>query len=164
MIADVLHFAFTVSNIERSIRWYTQILGLELVHRQRMESAYVRTLVGVPDAILEVAMLKIPGLSSKYSSHMLELIQYVRPISRTTELKNTIVGTPHLALMVDDIHERYDRMRQQGVNFYHPPLEITEGTNAGGFACYLRDPDGITLEFLQPSERRLRELGIVSKR
>jgi hypothetical protein len=34
-------------------------------------------------------------------------------------------------------------------NFVPPPVKIEEGRNKGGFAVYLRDPDGITLEFLQ---------------
>ena len=42
--------------------------------------------------------------------------------------------------MVDDIHERYERMREQGVEFVNPPVEITAGANNGGFTCYFRDP------------------------
>ena len=51
MIADVLHFSFTVSDIERSIDWYTRVLGLEFVHRQRQDNEYTRKLVGIPDAV-----------------------------------------------------------------------------------------------------------------
>jgi hypothetical protein len=32
-------------------------------------------------------------------------------------------------------------------------VDITEGMNKGGRACYLKDPDGITLELFQPSAR-----------
>jgi catechol 2,3-dioxygenase-like lactoylglutathione lyase family enzyme len=162
LIADVLHFAFTVSNLDRSVRWYTEVLGLELVHRQRGDSDYVRTLVGLPDAVLEVAMLKIPGVDPKISTHMLELVEYVQPDGQTMELRNTTVGVAHLALIVTDIHDRYERLISQGVTFYNPPVAITEGANRGGFTCYFYDPDGITLELLQPSEDRLRELGLAS--
>ena len=64
--------------------------------------------------------------------------------------------------MVTDIHERHERMVEAGVVFRNPPVAITEGANKGGYACYFHDPDGITLELLQPSPARLLDLGLVS--
>lgn len=157
-ILDVFHFSFTVSDLERSVRWYTDVLELELVHRQRQDNAYTRTLVGIPDAVLEIAQLRLPGIAPRHSTHMLELVQYLRPASATIDLPTTTVGVAHLALMVDDVHARHARMSARGVAFRNPPVEIAEGVNAGGFSCYLHDPDGITLELLQPSPARLREL------
>ncbi len=161
MIADVLHFSFTVSDLERSIDWYTRVLGLELVHRQRQDNAYTQKLVGIPGAVLEVAQFVVPGVPPARSSHMLELVEYVEPRGRDLgELATNSVGCAHLALMVDDIHERYARMAAQGVTFRNAPVAITAGANEGGFACYFHDPDGITFELLQPSPERLRSLGI----
>ena len=159
MIADVFHFSFTVSDLDRSVRWYTDVLGLELVHRQRQDNAYTRTLVGIPDAVLEIAQLRIPDVPPRCSTHMLELVQYLRPAGDAVELRTTTVGVAHLALMVDDVHARHARMREQGVVFRNPPVAIAEGVNAGGFSCYFSDPDGITLELLQPSPARLAQLG-----
>lgn len=160
MIADVLHFSFTVSDIDRSVTWYTEILGLELVHRQRQENSYTQVLVGIPGAVLEVAQFKVPTVDSVYSSHMLELIQYVEGGGGTRDLPTNQVGVAHLALLVTDIQERYMRMVKAGVIFRNPPVEITMGANQGGFACYLHDPDGITLELLQFSPQRAEHLGI----
>ena len=36
----VLHFSFTVSDIDKSVRWYTDVLGLELVNRQRQNNQF----------------------------------------------------------------------------------------------------------------------------
>ena len=161
MIADVLHFSFTVSDIEASIDWYTRVLGLELVHRQRQENEYTQILVGIPGAVLEVAQFAVPGVPPARSTHMLELVEYVTPRGPAiAPLAPNIVGCPHLALMVTDIHERHGRMVEAGVVFRNPPVAITEGANKGGYACYFHDPDGITLELLQPSPDRLRDLGL----
>ena len=161
MIADVLHFSFTVSDIEASIDWYTRVLGLELVHRQRQENEYTPVLVGIPGAVLEVAQFAVPGVPPARSTHMLELVEYITPHGRDLgELAPNSVGCAHLALMVTDIHERHERMVEQGVVFRNPPVEITAGANAGGFACYFHDLDGITLELLQPSPARLQALGL----
>lgn len=162
MIADVLHFSFTVSDIEASIDWYTRVLGLELIHRQRQENAYTQVLVGIPGAVLEAAQLAIPGVPPARSTHMLELVEYRTPPGRELgRIEPNSVGAPHLALIVTDIHARYERMRELGVEFRNPPVEITAGANVGGFGCYFHDPDGITLELHQPSNERLRRLGLV---
>jgi catechol 2,3-dioxygenase-like lactoylglutathione lyase family enzyme len=163
MIAGVLHFSFTVSDIEQSVAWYRDVLGLELVHRQRQDNAYTKVLVGIPGAILEIAQFKVPGVSPGASTHMLELVEYVTPRGRDLgELATNSVGCAHLALLVTDLPARYERLRALGVEFRNPPVEITEGVNAGGSACYFSDLDGITLELLQPSPARLLDLGLAS--
>lgn len=155
MLVDVLHFSFTVSDIDRSVAWYTGSLGLEVVDRQRQESAYTGTLVGMPGAVLEVARLDIPGRTRGPSGHLLELIQYVRPEGKVIPLLTNSPGVAHLAFIVDDIHQRHERMRDAGVEFRNPPVAITTGTNAGGWACYCSGPDGETLELLQLPPGRL---------
>jgi catechol 2,3-dioxygenase-like lactoylglutathione lyase family enzyme len=160
VIIDLLHFSFTVSDINRSVEWYTSVLGLELVHRQRQENEYTPVLVGISGAVLEVAQLKIPGIASPYSTHMLELIEYVFPVGERPELPTSNVGVAHLALLVTDIFDRYERLSNVGVEFRNAPVQITAGANEGGFACYFCDPDGITLEFLQFSPSRAASLGM----
>ena|SRR5579862_3269862 len=161
MIADVLHFSFTVSDIDQSVRWYTEVLGLELVHRQRQDNAYTQKLVGIPGAVLEVAQFRVPKLAPAYSTHLLELVEYVtQKGDHPASLPTNQVGTAHLALVVTDIQARYERMRAHGVVFRNPPVEITAGANKGGLACYFHDPDGITLELLQFSDERMARLGL----
>jgi lactoylglutathione lyase len=162
MIADVLHFSFTVSDIEQSVQWYTDVLGLELVHRQRQENEYTQILVGIPGAVLEVAQFRVPALAPAYSTHVLELVEYVAAKgNRPASLPTNQVGMAHLALIVTDIQARYERMRAQGAVFRNAPVEITEGANKGGLACYLHDPDGITLELLQFGDERMARLGLM---
>ncbi len=162
MIADVLHFSFTVNKLERSIEFYTETLGLELVLRQSQENAYTETLVGIPGAVLKVAQFAVPGVPPARSTHMLELVEYVTPKgNQPDEMPTNTVGCAHLALLVTDIFVRYERMLLQGVRFRNPPVAITEGANAGGFACYFEDPDGITLELLQPSPERIASFFLV---
>jgi catechol 2,3-dioxygenase-like lactoylglutathione lyase family enzyme len=154
VLADVLHFSFTVSDIDRSIAWYVDVLGLELVSRQRQDDDYTRTLVGLADAVLEVARFAIPGRSPGTSDHMLELVQYVEPAGERIPLRTNSPGVAHLAFLVDDIHERHRRMAAAGVEFRGQPVRITAGTNEGGWVCYFSGPDGETLELLEPAPAR----------
>ena len=165
MIIDTLHFSYTVTELARSVVWYEQVLGFEVVHRQRQENAYTQQLVGIDGAVLEIAQLRIPSAPIGFSTHLLELVQYVRPLGRPRrEIATNDVGAAHLALLVDDIHARYERMREQGVRFRNPPAEITAGANAGGYAVYFHDLDGFTLELLQPRPERLREIESLQRR
>ncbi len=158
MMIGVFHFSFTVSDIEKSVIWYRDILGLELVNRQRQENEYTKKLVGMPDAVLEVARLRIPGVRLGASDHILELVQYVVAPGPIVSLDTNSPGIAHFAFLVDDIIERFNRLKNLGVSFRNPPVTITEGTNRGGLACYFHGPDGETLEFLQPSPERLDQI------
>jgi catechol 2,3-dioxygenase-like lactoylglutathione lyase family enzyme len=158
VLADILHFSFTVSDIDRSVAWYVDVLGLELVSRQRQDNGYTRALVGMTEAVLEVARFAIPGRSPGSSDHVLELVQYVEPPGERIPLRTNSPGVAHLAFLVDDIHERHRRLAAAGVEFRGRPVLITEGTNEGGWACYFSGPDGETLELLEPAPARRRAM------
>jgi catechol 2,3-dioxygenase-like lactoylglutathione lyase family enzyme len=146
---DLAH-GFTVRDLERSVAFYRDVLGMELVHTQRQANPYTRTLVGYTVADLKVAMLRLPGTDPRPSGHVLELVEYVFPRRHPIDVSTPNPGSPHPAFAVDDIQDAYTRLGARGVEFRSPPVRIEEGRNKGGFAVYLRDPDGITLEFLQP--------------
>lgn len=155
MILGVLHHGITVTDIEQSIAWYGDVLGLELVHRQRQENTYTPLLVGVPGAVLEVAQFRVPGPLPRVSTHDLEIIQYIVGGEMHPSPVVNQVGVAHLAFLVTDIHSLHQRAAHAGATFRNPPTEITEGANVGGYGCYFHDPDGNTLEFIQPSPQRL---------
>jgi catechol 2,3-dioxygenase-like lactoylglutathione lyase family enzyme len=161
MLREIFHFSFTVSDIEASIIWYRDVLGLEFVHRQRQENEYTRQLVGMPDAIMEVAQFKVPGIGPRLSTHVIELVQYVQPIGEQHHHRLNDVGTPHIAFLVTDIQSLYDRLLAAGVRFRTPPIRIAAGVNQGGLVCYFHDPDGFLLEMQEPSAERQASLGLL---
>jgi catechol 2,3-dioxygenase-like lactoylglutathione lyase family enzyme len=150
MIIGHWHTAFTVSDIERTVKFYTELLNFEVVHRQRQNNEYTRKFVGFDNADLETVMLRIPGYDSGRSGHLVELNQYYSPQGKKLDVQTCNVGAAHLALMTTDIFETYEFLRFKGVEFKSPPVEIQAGRNKGGYTCYFLDPDGITLEIVQP--------------
>jgi catechol 2,3-dioxygenase-like lactoylglutathione lyase family enzyme len=150
MLQNVNHVAFVVADVDRSIDWYSQLFGLEVAIRQRQDNDYTRKLVGLHDAVLEVAHLRLPG-SKPGSGPTLELIQYVSPPSapRRDGAVNDL-GAAHLAFTVDGLESLYNDLTQRGVAFHSPPVTIEAGANKGGYTCYLTDPDGNSLELFQP--------------
>ena len=68
MITSVNHTSFTVSDLDRSIFFYRDLLGMDLISLAGRDPAFVEKITGIPGANVKVAYLQAPG-------HRLELIQ-----------------------------------------------------------------------------------------
>jgi catechol 2,3-dioxygenase-like lactoylglutathione lyase family enzyme len=153
MVKGLWHFSFTVSSLERSIDFYCGLLGMQLRLCQDQNNEYTRKLVGYPDANLKVAQLSLPDISIGPSGHVLELVQFVAPTLPPHPPGTGHPNSAHLAFTVDDIQAEYTRLREAGVKFRSEPIAIAAGVNRGGATVYFLDPDGVTLELLQPPPR-----------
>lgn len=143
------HIGLTVTNLDRSVDFYRESFGFEVVMQQEVDAAYLGAIVGVPDAHVKMAYLRLDG-----APYVVELFEYLSGTLLAAELLPNRVGNPHMCFVVDDIHEHYDRLRSANVYFLSEPILIDAGRNEGGISCYLRDPDGITLELFQlPASR-----------
>jgi lactoylglutathione lyase len=139
------HTSFTVSNLDRSLEFYVDLLGCELVGRRDITNQYFRDIVGFPECVVRAAWLRIPG-----SDHKLELFEYVRPFGIPADTRTNNPGSSHISFYVDDLRDAYDELRSKGVRFRSPPIYIDAGAGKGGHALYMFDPDGITVELYQP--------------
>ena len=150
MLKACWHFSFTVSDLERSVAFYCDLLGMRLVHRQEQANEYTARLVGYKDASLKVAQLTIDGLPATRSGHLLELVEYVHPDCEPTDTAICRPGTAHLAFEVKATSTAsMIAWLASGVRFKSPPNAITSGINQGGHTCYFLDPDDITLEMVE---------------
>jgi catechol 2,3-dioxygenase-like lactoylglutathione lyase family enzyme len=104
MLHGVWHFSFTVADLDRSVDFYTRLLGFEHIHSQEQSGGYTSRLVGYPDAHLRIAQLAIPGRTPGHSTHDLELVQYLNPAGTRQDPEIRHPGAAHLALTVDGIH------------------------------------------------------------
>jgi lactoylglutathione lyase len=144
------HTGFTVSNLERSLAFYLDVLGCELLARQEKQGGYLAAIVGYPDAHVRMAHVRAPD-----SVHVIELFEYLAPTPGRSQLEPRNVGTAHICFIVADLEATYERLRAADVGtFFSPPVEVDTGINAGGRALYLRDPDDIPIELFQPPPRR----------
>lgn len=153
-IRSIFHVGFVVRDLDASIAFYTDGLGLRLRHRQIQDNDYTRALVGYENARLRIAQLQLPEGDPPPSGHVLELIEYEEPQGGPADPERNTMGAGHLAFLVDDIEAMTAKLAALGAAPLGAPCEITEGINKGGKAVYLHDPDGATLELLQPADRR----------
>lgn len=144
-IGAVHHVGLTVSDLDRSVDFYTGQLGCEVVMRQEKRGGYLAAIVGYPDASVRMAHLTDPGRRL-----VIELFEYLVPERRTTRLEPRLVGNPHVCFLVDDLDAVHARLAAAGVDFLSPPIDVDTGANKGGAGVYLRDPDGIIVELFQP--------------
>jgi catechol 2,3-dioxygenase-like lactoylglutathione lyase family enzyme len=148
-VSGAHHTSFTVSDLERSIAFYAGLLGCEVLWRREIGDQYFRDIVGFPECRVEAAHLRIPG-----SPHVLELFEYLAPRGVPADVRTNNPGSAHVAFVVDDLPSAYEELTAHGVRFRSPPVLIEAGVNRGGYSAYMLDPDGITLELLQPPRAR----------
>ncbi len=139
------HVSFTVKDLERSLGFYRDTLGMELVGTMERKGDDISRIVAFEDAYLKIAFVELP----RAGGMQLELIQYVSPQGQPIDRRTCNPGSAHICFRVEDIHEVYGTLKARGVAFKSEPVEILAGINRGGYAVYFLDPDGNTLELVQ---------------
>jgi catechol 2,3-dioxygenase-like lactoylglutathione lyase family enzyme len=145
-LTGISHTSFTVSDMERSLAFYRDLLGLVVVGEVERQGEFIEQVVGFPGARLRIVGLKLPH----GSDHVLELIEYRSPRGQRIDTRTCNPGSTHLCFVTDDIHAAYEDLRGKGVRFKSAPVRVPSGPNAGGYDVYFLDPDDITLELSQP--------------
>ena len=143
------HTGITVSNLERSLAFWRDVLGFELSHTAHQTGELAREITGVAGAELKLAVLKAPG------GHKIELLEYLAPPDRTrhTNLRPCDVGSVHVALTVNDLNAVLQRIVASGWKTAGKPQTLQSGPNAGKRVVYVHDPDGTTIEFMQTPDQ-----------
>jgi catechol 2,3-dioxygenase-like lactoylglutathione lyase family enzyme len=138
------HTGITVTNLERSLAFWQDVLGFELSHRAHHTGDLASEVTGVPGAEISLAVLKTPG-------HKIELLEYYAPSDRKrADLKPCDVGSVHVAFTVDNLDAVLSTVAASGWRAAGQPQTLKTGPNAGKRVIYVRDPDGTTIEFMQP--------------
>lgn len=141
------HAGVTVRDLDRSLNFYVDGLGLACTSRRRVEDAYIRRIVQVPaTTAIDVAMLAVPD-----GPVVIELLQYHGCERQPGVAQPCDPGSGHLCLFVTDAHAARERaLAADGRPRSPQAVTIASGRYAGGVGCYLADPDGYTIELLQP--------------
>jgi catechol 2,3-dioxygenase-like lactoylglutathione lyase family enzyme len=138
------HTGITVTNLERSLAFWQNVLGFELSHRAHHTGDLASEVTGVPGAEISIAVLRAPG-------HKIELLEYHAPPDRKlADLRPCDVGSLHVALTVDNLDAVLGAIAASGWSAVGKSQILKTGPNAGKRIVYVRDPDGTTIEFMQP--------------
>jgi catechol 2,3-dioxygenase-like lactoylglutathione lyase family enzyme len=136
------HTALHVSDVERSLQFYANGLGMSVVDRWQ-SGAYIAELFARPGVDVFATLL-----TTSDHSFMLELVD-AKPKLPPVDPSGAAPGTAHLAFGVPDVESLYDRMTRLGFSALSRPVVPDAGPNAGGMLVYLLDPDGNRVELIQ---------------
>ena len=146
-VEGVSHFGIQVADLERSVTFYEELLGLELVTRWVRDQEYIQELVGYPGVELHVAVFRLPA-----SETFLEILEYRNVEREAIDPATANPGTAHLCVYVRDIEALHERLLASGVRFVSGIKSPNVGPNTGGKVVYMLDPDGIRVELLETTK------------
>jgi len=145
----VHHIGIPVGDLDRTLAFYCELTGGEVVLENDMRGPQLSEGIGVEDPDLRFAMLKL-------GNTILEFIEYRSPKGKGYDRANNDLGINHIAFEVGDVRGVYEKLRAKGVEFNAEPHTFTEEDGApdvvGTTFCYFRDPDGIVLEVFEPAK------------
>ena len=123
MKAKFAYVGIRVTNLQRSIDFYTKVLGMNVTGRSKVEQTKGETV----------------GLQSEKDGVILELNYYEKSSPYNTEYA-VGEGLDHLAFKVDDLDKALEEARRAGHR------TILEMKADGSRWAYIEDPDGIWIE------------------
>ena len=145
MVSGLHHACVNVSDMEKSLNFYRDTLGLKETMNLKIKA--------------DPAMMDLPGTEPHQHLVMLsagnstvELIQYVEPKGKHIRKRTCDIGVSHICFQVDDINKAHKKMLEKGINTFHrtPDFIGASGGSLNGYGyVYFRGPDNEILEFIQ---------------
>ena len=144
MLKSFFHTGFVVKDIEASIKFYADVLGMRIAGRTEREGEFVEQVLAFPGAHIK------GGFVDMGEGHQLELIQYLSPASGENRLQRNDLGASHLAFFVEDLDKFYEDTSRKGIKYNNlPAAMVDENGKLSRKAAYAQDPDGNWLEFVE---------------
>jgi catechol 2,3-dioxygenase-like lactoylglutathione lyase family enzyme len=148
LVSGFFHGGIAVSDMERSLAFYRDLLGLEVHFDVTLDAVeYVRHALGIEMRDCRIVYLRVPGSEGVF----VELLEYHGTDARpTAEPRPWDPGTGHLCLYVTDTQAVLDRAIGAGYRTRSTSAAtIPLGPNRGALAGWLIDPDGYHIELFQ---------------
>jgi lactoylglutathione lyase len=123
----ILHTMLRVGDLERSLDFYTNVLGMRLLRRK-----------DYPDGKFTLAFV---GYGDESETAVLELTH-----NWGVEKYELGTGYGHIALEVDDAHKACEEVKRRGGKVTREAGPMKHGTTV---IAFVEDPDGYKIEFIQ---------------
>jgi catechol 2,3-dioxygenase-like lactoylglutathione lyase family enzyme len=139
------HTGVTVADLDRSLRFYHDLLGLPIRERGEDDGPHMEAITGLEGACVRFADLDAGG------GRLVELLEYLSPVAAPARAEPNVPGSGHLAIQVADVASVVARLRAAGTTIRSPgPVTIADDGDWAGVTClYATDPDGFTVELVE---------------
>lgn len=151
MFKSVAHIGLTVKNLDASVAFYRDVLGLKYLGEMFMDGPETEKLFDKAGCCARVAYLKAHGSDSVPP---VELIEFTSPQTYKDVPSLFKTSISELCFESDDIDKEYKRLSGLGVKFISAPQSF-DSTRYGfgkSKAVYFYDPDGNILELIQSQD------------
>lgn len=138
MVSGVEHVALSVSDLERSLEFYSKVIGLELTRIVECPPEMgLGDVTGMPGCRARIAHLQT-------EKAMLELFEYHDPDGRpiSGDRRQADIGLIHVGFASTDARADFKRLQEHGVEFFSDPIEFRPGV----WLFYFKGPDGEVCE------------------
>ena len=140
MIKEVRHVGIVVKNMENSLKFYRDILGLEIIRDMDEHGGYIDNMLSLDD--VHVRTVK---LSAGMGNTLIELLDFKS--HNDNEIRNFYtIGASHVALTVDNLDDLYKHLSENNVKFNAPPQKSSDGLVK---VTFCNDPDGTPIELVE---------------
>jgi diaminopimelate decarboxylase len=137
------HVSVSCADLDRSLGFYSELLGIPVMQRGDMDGGEVATVTGV-DADVRFADLDLGD------GRVLELLEYLTAEARPSEARFFDPGSGHISLRVPSAARTHAALTAAGVEVRGEPIELDEpGYWHGAKVFYSTDPDGVTVEIIE---------------
>ena len=127
----ILHTMLRVGNLEKSLAFYTEVLGMQLLRRK-----------DYPEGKFTLAFV---GYGSEEQQAAIELTH-----NWDTDSYDLGNGYGHIALEVPDVYKACEEIRARGGKITREPGPMMHGSS---ILAFVEDPDGYKIELLSPSRK-----------
>ena len=140
MIKSLGHVGLGVSDMQRSLEFYRDFLGMKVLMELDITDDRIGRVIGVDDAQCQIVHLELGGT-------ILELFQYHQPrgTDKARAMQQYDRGLIHIGFEVDDFHHHITQFRQRNITFLGEPVEFRPDV----WIVYIQGPDGEVCEFRQ---------------
>jgi catechol 2,3-dioxygenase-like lactoylglutathione lyase family enzyme len=141
-IQRVTHLGICVTDLERSIAFYRDLLGFRYLSEIHVAGEPSDTLLELKDVDLKAAYLERDGFR-------IELLKYLSPPTAVSSAKRAMndLGFTHLSIRVAELAAFVAELRAQGVRVVdRTSIDIPAFEAA---AVMIEDPDGVRIELVQ---------------
>lgn len=151
MLNEIAHVGITVSNLEESVLFYKDVLGLNLINSMTMEGKETDILFNQTDCVVHLAYL---NGSDQLLTPPIELIHFASGDCRKDRADLYKTSISEICFRVKDIDAIYESLKEKQVDFLSEPqyFDYTAQGFGKSKAVYFRDPDGVILELIQDIE------------
>ncbi len=138
-MAELNHIGLTVKNLEASLRFYREVVGMTVEMNFALENGGFAKLTRNPAAAIKGAYVMA-------GTFRLQLLEYTAGGGTAQTIHHNNIGSPHMSFGVSDVEAKFREVQAMGwPKIISDIVEVVPKVRS----FYVEDPDGVPVEFFQ---------------